>query len=125
MLRSFFDLCDELVDAKCGRLRRSGYYRDERLTARGFWNEWAAADLCIVDEIGIQPTVSGSHFEAMYQAVERREHLPLILLGNVGPDELLDMFGARVHSRIAAGTIVEVTGPDQRIEPIAARNFPT
>ncbi len=67
-----------------------------------------------LDEISLrEPT--GPQLAALHTLIEIRKDKPLILTSNLNPRELGLTLDARIASRIC-GTVMEITGPDQRLQ---------
>ncbi len=112
------DLADRLADAKCGRLMEwtADHGENTRVTPRILWEDWERKALCVVDDLGQRDKNSDTAYEAVKQAIDRREGLPLIVTTNIGLDDLIDIYDARVVSRLSAGTVIEIEGEDGRLD---------
>ena len=78
--------------------------------------------LVVIDEIGTGD-VSETRNELLWKILELRRDKPLILTSNLLPTELAQRFDTRIKSRIMAGTLVEMCGPDLREVGAAMRSF--
>lgn len=84
------------------------------LTQVGFWRKLRTCDLVCVDELGTK-AATDHRYDSLLRLLDERAGRPLILTGNLEPvDKLGEVYDDRVHSRILAGTIIEVCGDDQR-----------
>jgi DNA replication protein DnaC len=115
MYRDYAALCEELRQAKMGELWTSGTHEDSRVWPEDVWGRWAAAALAVLDEIGTRNVVTDHQYETLKTALDRRERRPLVLLSNLQLDDIARVFDDRIASRCAAGTVVHVVGPDQRL----------
>lgn len=81
----------------------------------GQWWRWLSdVGLLIVDEIGTGMQHEW-RAEMLWKVLEVRKDKPLIMTANLTPDGIKKHFDdARIHSRISAGTLIEVVGIDQR-----------
>lgn len=79
-----------------------------------FWREQVVAPLLVVDELGLLDEITYREMRTAEQLADLRQWLPTIWITNRTPDWLITHYGARVHSRLTRGTVVEVGGPDQR-----------
>lgn len=100
------DFCKRANDAK---------YNPIKETYAGFVEKIECAALLVIDEVDRMETVSDTRHETLTDLLDRREGMPLVLLSNSSPDQLGQMYGARVPSRLANGVIYKMDGPDRRI----------
>ncbi len=116
--RTAVDLTERLIDAKCGRLIEwtFDYGEDTRVTPRTMWNDWADADLCVIDDVGQREQVSDTAYEAMKTAIDRREAQPLVVTSNMDLGQIAGVYDDRIASRLAAGTVLVIDGLDRRID---------
>lgn len=105
-------LCDTLIRAMKGELDTPV----RNCNPQTFWNWWARSSLCVVDEIGSRGIVSDHHYETLKAAIDSREGKPLVLISNLSLSSIGDTYDDRIASRIGAGTIISVGGPDRRME---------
>ena len=85
-----------------------------------WWRYLADVGLVIVDEIGSGVPHEWRN-ELFWKFLELRKGRPLILTTNVDPDAIHEQFDGRIESRILAGSLIEVTGRDQRRDGLKAR----
>lgn len=113
---SLNEFCDQMIEAAKGRLvhRVSGTSRT--VTPDGLLMLVERAPLIVLDEIGCKNTVSDHHYDQAKRIVDRRVGKPLILISNAAPDKLAKLYDDRFASRACAGTIVEFSGKDRRME---------
>lgn len=105
-------LAEKLIDAANGRLT----YRDSgRLVhPTNLWEEWGSSPLVVLDEIGQRSTVSDFAYDSVKQLLDIREGKPLLVLSNLGLDEIAKVYDDRVASRLVAGTVIRLVGEDLR-----------
>lgn len=72
--------------------------------------------LLVLDELGLRDTVSDAHYESVYRAVELRMGRPFVVISNHPLERLEKIYDARTVSRLGAGTLVEVSGADRRLQ---------
>lgn len=96
---------------------RSAYLTVENLTGiiwqrdASLWRIIAQTPLAVIDEIGAR----GDHeYLAIKRAADLREEKPTIWISNLTPAELLAAFDDRIFSRLCCGTLLGVSGFDQR-----------
>jgi chromosomal replication initiation ATPase DnaA len=87
-----------------------------------FDHEWlgdmaATEDWLVIDDIGFSPKPSEWTVEAIYHlANERRAwQRKTIWTTNRTPNELRDMFGGAIASRLLGGAVIEMDGQDRRL----------
>lgn len=106
-----------LISAAQGHLQWGGGHSR---TAEEVWQDWKRAQIVVLDELG---TRKASDFtcDIVRQAIDTRDGKPAVFIAN---DTLVDLAAAyddRVASRLAAGTVFELTG-DRRLAPAVAGN---
>jgi hypothetical protein len=79
------------------------------------WNQIAKADLVIADEWGLKEKVSDYLYEISKKVLDLRSGLPTICIANQSLDELRQLYDDRIASRLAAGSIFELSGDDLRL----------
>jgi chromosomal replication initiation ATPase DnaA len=104
------DLHRESCMAERGDLYRNGY----RVWFDEFWDKIAKASVVVVDEIGLRSEVTDPHYETLKRLCDLRDHRPAIYLSNVTPEKIASIYDARVLSRMACGTALELRGADRR-----------
>ena len=80
----------------------------------GLFDRLANAGLLVLDDIGIR-TPTDVDLEILIRAVNARAGKPLIVTSNLDANELSKAFGARLTSRLLAGTMLTLAGTDRRI----------
>lgn len=118
----FSDLLSEYIDLRRGELRHC----DSRLLS---WDsesrvrevKWIEAlggrELFILDDIARkQDTEAATARDLMCRFLDKRELLPTILISNLNPAEIAEVYDDRVASRICGGTIYKMERHDMRIE---------
>lgn len=105
-------LCEGLIDAQQGRVA----FEMSGVTENLLWGDWAAANLCVLDEVGLREKASDHHYETLLKALDSRIDAgrPLIVISNVDHVEIAKLYDDRIGSRIASGTVVQVSG-DRRL----------
>lgn len=101
-------MCDSLITAQ----------RDD--AERGpadWWNRWAQATCCVLDELGTRDKVSEFQYECVKKAIDLREGAPLICISNATVKELAALYDDRIASRLAGGTVIHFAGKDRRLSP--------
>lgn len=92
------------------------------LSKSGYWRRLQTSQLVVVDEIGTREA-TGHRFETLLTLLELRRCQPLIMTGNLSLNGLEQAYDERISSRICAGTIIEFTGEDRRLNGLPSRAF--
>jgi DNA replication protein DnaC len=106
-------LADKLILAGKGELYNHDAQR--RVSATALWEEIAATPLVVLDELGARQAVSDWHYDCVKRTIDEREGRPLIVCSNLGLNAIAGLYDKRVASRLAAGSVLELTGPDRRL----------
>jgi len=108
-------LCELFNEAREHRLRYSS--GAERTTA-DLRAAIKLSHILVVDEAGKREKPSPHRYDVLDDLVNARwEHNPpLIVISNMEPSVLATQYDDRIVSRLTRGTVVELTGPDRRIE---------
>jgi len=89
-------------------------------TEKDIWKDWYECNIAVLDEIGIRRQITDHHYETLAKALDKRIDrsggycAPLVLISNLAPEKIEEMYDARIASRMASGTIVETRG-DRRL----------
>lgn len=75
----------------------------------------ADASLVVLDEIGCRERVSDAHYETVKMVLDARHYKPFVALSNVPLADLGRLYDARIVSRLAEGTVVQLEGSDRRL----------
>ncbi len=95
-----------LLDLSTGR--RDDTYRAEIRKA-------SEASLLVLDDLGVRNPSEGM-FPQLFDILELRKNVPTIITSNKSLDELGEIYtDGRIYSRIAAGTVMMMTGKDRRL----------
>ena len=111
----FAELVGRWIDAGMGRLRERGTHAECAVTQGMLRDDWAAANLIVLDELGTRERLSDAAYEALRRLLDARLGRPLVVLSNLDLDGIARVVDDRVASRLAGGTVVPVDGPDQRL----------
>ena len=108
-------LCDVLIRAQAGRLLwNNGGYGGTHWP-EDVWGWVGKAPLVVLDEIGAR-SPSDFAYETIKRVLDEREGKPLVVISNLTLEALAKLYDDRVSSRLAAGTVIEVAGPDRRVK---------
>lgn len=118
------DLAREMIVSQHGRLRTPN---GMQVHPEQLWLELGRARLVVIDDLGIGATsrggmngaavsVSDHHYGCVKKVLDVREALPLVVIANLDLDQLASLYDARVSSRLAAGTVFSLQGPDRRLQ---------
>ena len=86
------------------------------LREREHWDELGERALVVLDDIALRDRASDAQFEVMQKFLTVRQNRPTIITGNLSIGKVAKVYDDRVASRLAAGTAIEITGPDMRLE---------
>lgn len=116
-------LCEHLISCDQGQVFTEGM-RQATVTRRSTWRDVKEAQIVVLDEIGGRlKEVSDHHHETVKRVLDLREGSPLIVISNLRISELSAIYGDRVPSRAAAGSILDWREyPDRRITHHAKEN---
>ena len=89
---------------------RGGVWREHDI-----WRMIDEAPLVVLDEIGCRDRVSDAHYEVIKEVIDGRAFKPFVAVSNLSLAELGQVYDGRIVSRLGAGTIQEMTGPDRRL----------
>lgn len=109
------DLCNKLIQSQQGRLEWTHEGRGGVVWPDAFWHKIGTARLAVLDELGCREKVSDAHYEAVKQFVDERAFKPFVAITNLSLQQLGATYDDRILSRLAAGTKVQLGGPDRRI----------
>ncbi len=109
------ELADQLRQAKLGELEWSGTHDFCRVSPAHFWESWRELALAVIDEIAATTKVKDHPYDTLKAAMENRYSKPLILISNANLNEIARAYDDRIASRLSEGTVVELVGPDRRI----------
>jgi DNA replication protein DnaC len=109
-------LCAKLNQSREGHLEWSHEGHGGRIFPEQFWNRFRMASLIVLDEIGLRERASEAQYEAVYTAIEERAFKPLVVCSNLGAGDIERIYDGRIFSRLTRGTVVEIKGPDRRLQ---------
>src|SRR5262249_54749715 len=101
-------LCEEVIRAQQGRLFTPQTGR--AVPPEELWRELGGCALVVLDELGARQAVSDFHYETVKRLLDEREGMPLVVISNLDPKQLLRVYDDRIVSRLAAGTVVRLEG---------------
>ena len=112
----FGDFVDEYREVKLGRFEFTGTHGAYTPADADYWRWVTGWRLAVIDDVAAGK-VTDHGVDTLLQLLDARFARPTVLTSNLDPDEIAITFDARIASRIAAGTIVDLSGlPDQRME---------
>jgi len=116
------DWCGAGAYSTLADLHRATYDDDWRSRTMGpdwtvayMWVKWRTANLAVLDEVAERGSTDGL-YDTLKRAIDNRlgYDQPLIVISNVEPSALVDVYDERIASRLLGGTMVRMTG-DRRI----------
>lgn len=88
--------------------------RPDTLTA--WWARYAELKCVVLDELVSRGKVSDFGYETVKRAIDSRHGKPLVVVSNGTIETIARVYDDRIASRLAAGTVIEMTGSDRRLE---------
>ena len=70
--------------------------------------------LVCIDDLGLRGS-SDSVYEIVLNLIDCRKGKPTIITSNLNLDGIRQVYDERIASRLSAGALIEVTGPDRRL----------
>ena len=86
-------------------------------TPRAWWDRYSELKCVVLDELVSRDKVSDFGYGTVYRAIDRRHGKPLVVCSNGTLEIIGQVYDDRIASRLAAGTVIEMTGSDRRLEP--------
>lgn len=123
---TFEEFTSKTNDVKFGRLsykaggnwNEEGGYREITheivWTNQRWWQSLASKTLVIIDDVGTRGQASEASYEAFKGLLDARADKPMIVSSNHDVAVMATIFDPRVFDRLAAGTVVELTGESRR-----------
>lgn len=110
-------LVGAMTDAQFGRLTWRTEHGSVDVNPQMLLRQWESASLFVLDELGSRNQVSDPAYGAVKTVLDLRENMPLVCISNHPvEDGLSKLYDDRVGSRLSAGTVVILDGPDRRQE---------
>jgi hypothetical protein len=106
------DLHDVLNRCRSGRICDHGL-SGQQVYPHELWHRWGAANLTVLDEIGIRAPTD-AQYETLKVAIDRRIGKPSVVISNLALAELAKVYDVRIASRLSKGTIMTLTGDRRR-----------
>lgn len=99
-------LCEHLIACDKGQIDTGGIH-PVTVSRREFWKTLGRSELVVLDELGTRTNVTDHHAEAVKRVFDIREGKPLVVISNLRASDLEAVYGDRIVSRAAAGTIID------------------
>jgi hypothetical protein len=109
------DLHDTVIRAQQGRLIYRNLGHAGTIWPSGLWGQIAQAPLVVLDELGCRERVSDAHYETVKRCIDARHNKPFVVISNLAIAEVGAVYDDRIFSRLGAGTVLELAGPDRRL----------
>jgi len=78
------------------------------------WEQAVAAELAVLDEIGMRAKSNDLHYTSLKKFADLRYGKATIYISNAEPEQIADLYDDRIASRLLCGSIVHVGGNDRR-----------
>ena len=108
-------LCETLIRSQQGRLEWNQEGRGGTIYPEMLWSRIAGQRLIVLDELGCREKVSDAHYDAVKRMIDERDCKPFIVISNLSLKQIGERYDGRIFSRLAAGTVENVTGEDRRL----------
>lgn len=105
-------LAEDIILAMKGQLATP---RGTSVGVPQLWRELRESALVVLDEVGDRAKVSDHAYECAKRLLDAREMAPLVVLSNLDLAGIAATYDDRITSRLAAGTLVRLSGPDRRL----------
>lgn len=115
-MRELPRLCENLIDAGKDRYEMKVTDGWRKFYPVHIWAAISEAGIVVLDEIGAREKVSDFHYETLKRVLDERENKPSVYLSNLGPEQLEQLYDARIVSRLSPGVVIELAGDDRRIQ---------
>jgi DNA replication protein DnaC len=106
------ELSIDLIDAQQGRAFTA---HGAPISTSYIWNEIARSCFVILDEVGARSTVTDFRYDTVKRVLDKRHGKALAVVSNLPLPQIAELYDDRVASRLAAGTVVCLDGPDRRL----------
>jgi len=112
-------LCQSVNLAQQGKLMvdRGELRGWEEVNVQVFWRDVATKPLVVLDELGLRTTITEPHYDAVKSLIDARAGKPFVVISNLAIRDIAQVYGERVLSRLAAGTLVDIQDRDRRLHP--------
>lgn len=90
-----------------------GHIVRKLVTFAQYQRQLASCPCVFLDDLGVRAPTDPMR-QYLFDLLEYRKGLPLVITSNLSPEGLADMFDDRVISRVKAGTVLHLDGPDRR-----------
>ena len=106
----------EAVLAMKGQLEWPWRKEQRMVSDLSFWKAIANCTLLTIDDVGTRADVSDAAYDRFKRALDCREGKPTVVVSNFPLDVIAKIYDDRVASRLAAGTVEHIFGPDRRLD---------
>lgn len=108
-------LTNAVIDVMHNRLTWRQDGRTGTYSLESFWRRQSKLPLVVLDEIGGRDRVTDHNYECVQRMLDERSCMPLICISNHDLTRITDLYDDRIASRLAAGTVIGVSGEDRRV----------
>jgi DNA replication protein DnaC len=108
------EFADDLRRAENGNLTWYQSGAGGKVSVADMWKEIHQSVLVVVDEIGCRERANQTQYDSLLRVLDIRFGRPLVLVSNLTPDELTEVYDYRVVDRILAGTVLGMRGKSRR-----------
>ena len=111
---TFGQWCQSMNEAQQGRLHEPMRYSTRPVTPQMRWDHWKKASVAFCDELG-RRTPTEAQCDIMFDMLDYRKGRPTIFATNLTMNEIANVYGKHIVSRLLKGTTVWSEGNDRRI----------
>lgn len=108
-------LCSAVIESQNGRLVWYHEGRSGVIYPESFWKRIETGWLTVLDEIGCRDRVTDHQYECVKRFIDSRQGRPAIYLSNLSLEQIEKVYDDRIASRLASGTVFNLSGKDQRL----------
>lgn len=108
-------LSEDFAAAQQGRLERGSCGNQYNVYPEDLWSILERAPLVVLDELGTRGIVSDAQYNLVKRLIDSRHGRPFLALSNHDLPTLETLYDVRITSRLAAGTVFLLNGPDRRL----------
>ena len=111
-------LCDHLIACQNGRVSTYQNGQGRTIWPENVWKVVESSTIVVTDEIGtgLRERPTPFQYDTLKKLLDLRFGFPAIFIANLNLEALQRLYDDRIVSRLAAGTVVLLDGPDRRLQ---------